>query len=214
MSIYDAIPSCEGFGSLERLSAHVWFDPLDFAQTAEYHRHEGRHSGDLKDTLRRLVSTAEFGFWSSYGIPLEDGYVSIDDWYEYSPPARDGYSGTITGSGAPYEGQEAPSLITLHIDYATCTFDLNVGFTVEGTIVHEGASRDQPIGTGGLYLFGQPIVSEQSDATILDGSLRVRGINDDQLNQKQTGYRPVQDAGTIWEVIGSTRAHWEIGPAP
>lgn len=100
------------------------------------------------------------------------------------------------------------SFVSLKLDYSTCKFDLFASFTVVGTLTHNGESVEQPIGMGGLYLYGQSIPLEQLGTDSLDGHVKVQVSTDTEV----TGYVPYQDVATTWQMSGETWARWSIAP--
>jgi hypothetical protein len=162
--------------------------------------------GHLIGTLKKAVSTPEFGFWTTYQLPLQGGEVRIDDSYVYEPPSSDGYTGTIQGSGPPHDDIRLPSFIAMKVNYADCTFDLFGSFIVDGTVVENGSLSNQPIGIGGLSLLANGILPEQAGATTLEGARSVNANYDADT----TGYKPLQEVMTKWTASGSTTARWRI----
>jgi hypothetical protein len=206
ITIEDQLVECATLKNVSRFNAELSFDQFSFVATAENYRHTGTHAGMLRGTLQRVQTGPEFGFWISYLSPLTAGHVYINDAYEYTPPSGDGYTGSLNAQGAPHDDINAPSFIGLKVNYATCTFDLFGSFIGDGTIVHDGQTRNALIGIGGLYLFAQPIVIEQATPGLLHGSLAVNARD----SVEQTGYKPVEPVSTEWNVAGGTVARWRI----
>jgi len=200
--------SCESFKSIQQFNAELSFDQFTFAATAEYRRHDGKHAGRLIGTFKKIVGTSTFGYWTTQQTPLQGGQISISDSYSYEPPSGDGYSGTIEASGAPHDEVQLPSFIAMKVNYDECTFDLFGSFIVDGTVVENGVVSQQPIGIGGIYLFGNPILPEQASAVTLEGSRQINAHH----NIEATGYVPLQETWTEWVVSGNTTARWKITP--
>jgi hypothetical protein len=208
ITIDDAFTSCEAFKTMEQFEAELAFDQFTFAATAENRRHDGKHAGRLVGTLKKVVSTEGFGYWTTVQTPLLGGAVSISDSYSYEPPSGDGYSGTIQGSGAPHDEIRLPSFVAMKLNYAECTFDLFGTFIVDGTMVENGEVSNGAIGIGGLYLFGNTILPEQVSTATLEGSRSVNAKYDIET----TGYVPLTETHTDWSVSGNTTARWKITP--
>jgi hypothetical protein len=206
--IDEEFTSCEAFKTMDQFEAELSFDQFTFAATAVHRRHDGKHAGRLVGTLKRVVSTQGFGYWTTVQTPLLGGAVSIDDSYSYEPPSGDGYSGTIQGAGAPHDEIQLPSFVAMKLNYAECTFDLFGTFIVDGTMVESGAVSNTTIGIGGLYLFGNTILPEQVSTATLQGSRSVNAKYDIET----TGYVPLTETHTEWTATGSTTARWKITP--
>jgi hypothetical protein len=200
--------SCEAFKTIEEFNVELSFDQFTFAAIAEDRRHDGRHAGRIVGTLKKAVGTSTFGYWTTQQIPLQGGQISISDSYVYEPPSGDGYSGTIQGSGTPHDETQLPSFVAMKLNYDECTFDLFGSFIVDGTIVHDGAVSNVPIGLGGLYLFGNSILPEQATTVTLQGTRKINA----NYNIEATGYVPLQETATEWTVSGATTARWKISP--
>jgi hypothetical protein len=212
IAIEDEPPGCEGLRSVERFDADVSFDAFDFTATAEYHTHSGQHAGRLIGSLSKIDTGPTLGLWVTYLSPLKGGQVSISDSYRYDPPSDQGYTGTVTGSGAPHDGLDAPSFVALTVHYDTCTFDLIASYTIDATIVHDGSARSSLMGIGGMGIYGQAISAEQAAANALQGSLAINAV--DNIEQNRTGYAPFKEAALERSLTGATTARWTITPAP
>ena len=204
VTILDDAATCERLSSIERFDAEVSFDGFNFTAVAEHRTHAGDHQGRLRGRLTKVPTGTSFGFWTSALEPLQSGFVRIDDQFSYTPPSGDGYSGTFAGSGSPI----TPSMITLKVDYATCTFDLHTAFAVEATTVRDGEVFTGPLGIGSLYLHDQAVPLDQLAAGTLEGSRSVQAGNDIDV----TNYVPVHDVHADWEITGSTLARWSLVP--
>lgn len=196
--------SCERLGTIEHFDAEVSFDNFAFGASAEHRSHTGEHQGRLRGRLTKVPTGTTFGVWTSALEPLQDGFVSIDDDFAYTPPSGDGYSGTFNGSGLPV----APSLITLRVDYATCTFDLHTAYAVQATSTKGSDVITGALGIGTLYLHDQPVPLDQLAAGTLEGDRNVSAGDDIDV----TNYIPVHDVHTDWTVSGSTIARWTLTP--
>lgn len=208
ITIDEEFTNCEHFKTIGQFEAELSFDQFAFAAIAENRRHDGKHAGRLVGTLKRVVNTEGFGYWTTVQTPLLGGAVSISDSYSYEPPSGDGYSGTIQGSGAPHDDIRAPSFIGMKLNYADCAYDLFGTFIVDGTMVESGQVSTGAVGIGGLYLFGNAIVNEELSTATLQGSRNVNAKYDIET----TGYVPLTETHTEWSVTGSTTARWKITP--
>ena len=195
VTILDDAATCDRLSAVEHFDAEVSFDSFDFSATAEDRAHAGDHQGRLRGRLTKVATGPTFGFWTSAREPLQDGFVRINDQFSYSPPSGDGYSGTFAGSGAPV----TPSLITLKIDYATCTFDLHTAFAVEATSVKAGDVITGPLGIGILYLHDQAIPLDQLAGGTLEGTRSVPAGHDIDV----TNYIPVHDVHAEWSIMAT-----------
>ncbi|HEY6645060.1 hypothetical protein [Povalibacter sp.] len=205
VTILDEAATCDRLREVQKFDAEVSFDSFRFNASAEDRTHAGNHQGRLKGRLTKIETGPTFGVWTSYLEPLQGGFVRINDAFSYTPPSGDGYSGTFDGSGAPL----APSLITLKIDYATCTFDLHSAFAVDATTIKNGDMLSGTLGIGSLYLHDQPVPLEQLVSGTLEGERDVVAGNDIDV----TNYVPVHDVHADWSLTGTTIARWMITPA-
>ncbi|WP_116811477.1 hypothetical protein [Steroidobacter cummioxidans] len=204
VTIVDATASCDQLSTVQGFQAEVSFDNFSFTSTAEDRAHAGRHQGRLTGTLRKAPTGPTLGFWTTGVGPLESGFVSINDNFSYTPPGGDGYTGSITGSGSP---TTPGSMITLTVDYATCTFDLHTSYTVDAVLLKDGDSIRAPQGVGVLYLHDQQIPLDQIGGTI-EGQRTVAVGSDPEV----TNYVPAHDVHTEWTESGSTTARWTLTP--
>ncbi|HMN46561.1 MAG TPA: hypothetical protein PKE27_18435 [Povalibacter sp.] len=209
VTLVDANATCDGMGAVKLFDVDVSLDDFSYLATAEHRRHEGHHAGRLVGKLTKITQgNLPFDVWMSTEEPLRDGFVKMHDSYIYEPPSGDGYSGTVVADGIPHDAPNAPSFVSLKLDYSTCTFDLFASFTIVGTLTHDGESVEQPIGMGGLYLYGQAIPPEQLGTDTLDGRAKVQVSTDTEI----TGYVPFQEAAVEWQMSGETWARWRIAP--
>lgn len=206
VKILDDAATCDRLREVEHFDAEVSFDSFDFTAIAEDRTHGGDHQGRLRGRLKKVSTGSTFGFWTSALEPLQNGFVRIDDRFSFRPPSGDGYSGTFAGSGLPV----APSMITLKVDYATCTFDLHTAFAVEATTVKAGEVHTNPLGIGSLYLHDQTIPLEQLVSGTIEGQRSVPAGDDIDI----TNYVPVHDVHAQWGLTGSTIARWSLVRVP
>lgn len=205
VTIVDDAATCDRLSTVQEFHAEASFDNFSFTSSAEFRAHAGTHQGRLTGTLRKVDTGPTFGFWTSGGVtPLESGFVSINDNFSFTPPGGDGYTGTVAGSGSP---TTPGSLITLTVDYATCTFDLHSSYTVDAVMIKDGTSFQGALGVGLLYLHDQPIPLDQLGGTI-EGQRTVVAGN----NPEVTNYIPAHDAHSEWSESGSTTARWTLTP--
>ncbi len=204
VTILDDAGTCERLSTIEHFDAEVSFDSFMFDARAEDRAHGGRHQGRLRGRLTKVPTGTAFGFWTSALAPLQGGFVSIDDQFSYTPPSGDGYSGTFAGSGAPV----VPSLITLKIDYATCTFDLHSAYAVEATSTKDSEVLTGTVGIGALYLHDQAVPLDQVVIGTLQGERNVPAGDDIEV----TNYVPMHDVHADWRSSGNTIARWRITP--
>lgn len=202
VKILDDAATCDRLREVEHFDAEVSFDSFDFTAIAEDRTHGGNHQGRLRGRLTKVPTGSTFGFWTSALEPLQNGFVRIDDRFSFAPPSGDGYSGTFAGSGLPV----APSMITLKVDYAACTFDLHTAFAVEATTVKAGEVHTNPLGIGSLYLHDQTIPLEQLVSGTIEGQRTVPAGDDIDI----PNYVPVHDVHAPWGLTGSTIARWSL----
>jgi hypothetical protein len=193
---------------VDNLNADVSFDAIAFSASGPYDSYSGRHVGRVVGTLRKIThAPAPIDVWVTYPSPVTGATVSINDTHQHTVPG-DTYTDTLMGSGPPYTGTTAPSQITLNVSYATCTYDLIAGYSVEGSYTHDGAITNQPLGVGRVVILQQPLDPHSAGST-LQGDREIPLVTDDQ----HTGYTPGQ-VHSDWTVAGQTTAHWSITAMP
>jgi hypothetical protein len=202
-------PGCEWLRSVDSLSADVSFDAFTFNSAGEFDSYTGNHAGRLIGTLTKVTGTGlPFDEWVTYFSPLTGKSVSINDTHNHFYPGEE-YTETLLGNGSPHDGLDAPSLVSLKVNYDSCTYDLFASYTVDALATRDSSTSSKPIGIGGLYIYGQTFLPGQADAGSIQGEGAINAIFD----TTRTGYVPLQ-LDTSWSLTGQTTAHWILSVSP
>ena len=201
---------CDSLKQVNTLNADILFNYFEWSASTAEESYDGHQFGHIASTLVNQIPVggrdeSPIGYWTSQGQP-HSGYVSVDDTYVVHYP--DGSSSTSRAQGGdnPYSAMDAPSYISLIVDYKTCVYQLVAAYVVGGTVTVDGVSANKPIGVGGIY-YSETLPAEAIDTGTLERDVLLPAQYDPDT--KINGYYPAGQNGEL-RAGGSTQGHWTI----
>ncbi|HET8709956.1 MAG TPA: hypothetical protein VFM32_01170, partial [Spongiibacteraceae bacterium] len=201
---------CTSMRNIESFTVDVSFQPFNWSASGGNEAYEGHESGHITGTLVNRIPAptremTNYGYWSTAPESL-GGWVSVDDTLQifYSDHTDTTHA---LGAGVPYAQPEAPSQVSLIVNYDTCTYQLAAGFLTGGTVTTNGVSTSAPVPAGAVY-YSEVLRADDIDNGVLTRD-EVLPAKFGSAEQEGNGfYAPEQD--DLLRATGSTAVHWSI----
>ena len=201
---------CTSMRDIESFSVDVSFQPFNWSASGGNEAYEGHESGRITGTLVNRIPAptrelTNYGYWSTAPESL-GGWVSVDDTLQIF---YDDHTETTHGLGAgvPYAQPDAPSQVSLIVNYDTCTYQLAAGFLTAGTVTTDGVSTPAPVPAGAVY-YSEVLRADDIDNGVLTRAV-VLPATYSAVDEEQAGFHPPgQD--DLLRATGDTAVHWSI----